>query len=131
MERGSALRHKEYWNDNQSYKGQVSAMSYEGYEQVICVNGHYSVVDCYMAENPCSVCNCAIAWDNPVDTTNGGEEGKIELKSLEKFIKSPAVVETCNLGHPHIMSNAVYKVPTRKQTDPLRTYSEDTLATNG
>ena len=65
-------------------------MSYEGYEQVLCENGHYFVYDCYMwdwfgeGESDdwhCPFCEAALAWSNSVDTTNEGyinEDGSIE-----------------------------------------------------
>lgn len=61
-------------------------MSYEGYVQILCTNGHESVVDCYENPNfggwerddwegdvPLWRCHCGAlaAWYNNVDTTNG------------------------------------------------------------
>lgn len=57
-------------------------MSYEGYVQVLCANGHYSTYDCWddpfglgygeETVNPiCNVCGAKLVWRNGVDITNG------------------------------------------------------------
>ena len=50
-------------------------MSYEGYDQVLCENGHYHTYDCYdfwEAEGwNCPTCGAKAAWSNMVDVTNG------------------------------------------------------------
>jgi len=52
-------------------------MSFEGYEQKLCQNGHYwqnNVYDSYGSdEDPenCPICNAPVAWYNIVDLTNG------------------------------------------------------------
>ena len=54
-------------------------MSYEGYHQILCVNGHLFEFDCYSQNNPtrgsagdwkCPVCGTPMAWWNSVDQTN-------------------------------------------------------------
>lgn len=47
-------------------------MSYEGYEQLLCKNGHYDTADCWYNDlQPCRVCGEKIVWINSVDETNG------------------------------------------------------------
>jgi hypothetical protein len=109
-------------------------MSYEGYEQVLCRNGHLHSCDCYEFmcyeqadsedENSCytlwhcPTCGEIAAWINSVDVTNGswdvdecGDEvridGYVELEEL-----SPA--ETCSCpqcGHTHVVSKPTYRIP--------------------
>lgn len=55
-------------------------MSYEGYDQVLCKNGHYFTFDCYSAPDyfgqdgdpwVCTKCGEKAVWWNGVDETNG------------------------------------------------------------
>lgn len=50
-------------------------MSYEGYQEYLCANGHYQSMDCY-ADDPtaCDRCGAAFAHWHPVDQTNGVED---------------------------------------------------------
>ena len=50
-------------------------MSYEGYEQAICENGHYQEVDAYFSCENCRTCGAPIKWTNSVEETNGGPGG--------------------------------------------------------
>jgi hypothetical protein len=105
-------------------------MSYEGYEQHICKNGHYferdvSPNDMWGSDDAvCSFCAATSAWENSVDTTNGGEDGKIPFEVLEqKFLISRAenkVCPTCN--HSEQVSKDVFRIPTNDETDPLKEY---------
>ena len=92
-------------------------MSYEGYSQFLCKNGHYWTEDCYMAgdDNECLICHGPVFWENMVDVTNGcydydpvtGEDtgkridGYVELeqKSVDKCDKCSSVL------------NETYKIP--------------------
>ena len=51
-------------------------MSFEGYYQLICRNGHYMCYDVYdCPENTrCDICNAEIVWKHIVDLTNGSYE---------------------------------------------------------
>jgi len=53
-------------------------MSYEGYDQVLCENGHYYTYDCWEFWEPngweCPTCGAKAAWSNSVDITNGSWE---------------------------------------------------------
>ena len=55
-------------------------MSYEGYVQYICEDGHYTVTDAY--EVFYDNCNCGkcMKWHCSVDVTNGYEESCPETK---------------------------------------------------
>jgi len=48
-------------------------MSYEGYEEYLCKNGHHWSEDCYMAPDKpiCPDCKEPHIWRHSVDQTNG------------------------------------------------------------
>lgn len=48
-------------------------MSYEGYSQLLCKNGHYWTVDCWNSngKQKCPTCGERQVWENSVDITNG------------------------------------------------------------
>lgn len=85
-------------------------MSYEGHVQQLCSNGHYLTADAY-SDNLACACGAGIAWSNSVDDTNGDSFGVIPPEEFEKILVQEAVVETCNLGHNHVTSLAVYRIP--------------------
>jgi hypothetical protein len=61
-------------------------MSYEGYSQCICSNGHYFEHDAY-CDGFCPYCGLGSSWDNSVDQTNGEAYGEIPLNLLKnKFL---------------------------------------------
>lgn len=105
-------------------------MSYEGYRQILCENGHYHTEDAYASywddnECPwkCSICGSKEAWSNGVDTTNGsfdydpttGAEVRIDgFVDLE--IDQPAVMCKCSCcGNEHMVQAPRYKIPTKTQ----------------
>ena len=49
-------------------------MFYEGINEYICSEGHYSVEDIYYSSGFCSVCNKSAVFCCSVDYTNGYEE---------------------------------------------------------
>ena len=95
-------------------------MSYRGLEQVICKNGHYFEREdsgYYYDPAKCS-CGAEDGWNNWVNDVTGKMLGVVEPAP---FLISEPVVEVCNLGHSHVVKQAVYRVPTKEETDPLRT----------
>lgn len=80
-------------------------MSYEGYEQLICANGHYAERDCYEdCDAPCNVCGAEIADRRSVDQTNdSGNPGDIEVVTEAEYNECP----TC--GHREQTRAATYK----------------------
>jgi hypothetical protein len=53
-------------------------MSYEGYAQVLCDNGHlYETGDDYMPQEDCPHCGRPPCWVNPVNDTNCDAVGRI------------------------------------------------------
>jgi hypothetical protein len=57
-------------------------MSFEGYYQRLCKNGHYSSTDCYSvsAFDKCTTCFADFVWENLVDETNCETEGFVDLE---------------------------------------------------
>lgn len=96
-------------------------MSWEGYYQCICKNGHYFVVsDVYSEEINCLECNAEPAWENVVDDTNCDSDGVISMQDIDRLLVSPAKSEICNLGHSHQISPAIYRIPGEREMDPYR-----------
>jgi hypothetical protein len=93
-------------------------MSFEGYYQGICKNGHYHTFGVeYTWDEPLKfrcdvkdgdvVCGEGLIWWNLVDDTNCEEDGKVEVEILTK-----AVYEKCDkCGFTHLVKEATYKVP--------------------
>lgn len=69
-------------------------MSYEGYVQAICANGHYFTHDCYGEEN-CRICHARAVETHNVDETNGEPEPR-EVIEFEPALIFPldAVLES-------------------------------------
>lgn len=98
-------------------------MSYEGYSQFICKNGHYSHQDekYDSAPDPCT-CGAEYIWENQVDETNCDAHGVIPMDVINSFILTNEVTEVCNLGHKHVTAEAIYKIPSPEQTEAMRHY---------
>lgn len=101
-------------------------MSYEGYVQYWCENGHYHTVDAYDDysdgyEFKCPECFGKQAFRNSVDLTNGSyyEDPGGAFERIDGYIE-PVVVEkapmcTCNsCGHTHATGPVVYVIPESK-----------------
>jgi len=70
-------------------------VSFEGYYQALCENGHDCSSDVYefVEQGPCHVCGGKIVWRNLVDQTNdSGEEDIVPLEP--KTYKTIEVVDT-------------------------------------
>jgi ribosomal protein S27E len=116
-------------------------MSYEGYVQVLCANGHYNTYDAYddpfgVYDEPesiptCKVCGENLVWRNGVDETNGceargGGDCLMELskEEIEKcrgcgyvdlVEKTPAKYCQCKeCGHTHMIEEPTYYIPEKK-----------------
>lgn len=92
-------------------------MSYEGYEQCLCVNGHYTIQEDiwgHEEEWKCPVCQALLGWYNCVNVTNGSwdeNDNRIDgYVELEVKVKQ----ETCkckDCGNEHVTKPARYKIP--------------------
>ena len=107
-------------------------MSYEGYVQVLCANGHYHSFDeNYDSDETveCPDCGANIVWRNRVDDTNGESYGKVPMGVLEVLREVREVTKEVIDGR-HVQTTrvvaGVYRIPTPEETKKLRTYcSED------
>jgi len=81
-------------------------MSYEGYEQYWCKNGHYWAADCYSPEPICHICKEKAVFENSVDETNCEGVGYIKPELLDSCI-----CPTCKR-----IIERKYKIPTKKET---------------
>ena len=101
-------------------------MSYEGFVQIICGNGHYFTVNAmdemyiYGDDVVCHLCSAKQAWRNSVDDTNCESYGII--RNMEQFLITPAKVEVCNLGHNHIVGWDIFRIPTKEETENAREF---------
>ena len=85
-------------------------MSYEGYSQFLCKNGHAWTADCMRTdmETKCPACGEFKVWENIVNVTNGSFEGNeridgyVELEILEEKVCSEC----------HRPTETRYKIPT-------------------
>jgi len=88
-------------------------MSYEGYTQAMCKNGHYVTWDAYNVEfgghdNTCTICFTKFVWTNDVDQTNGDGSDMVKIE-----IAKPAKTCICDCGNKHIIEQETYKIPKR------------------
>jgi len=91
-------------------------MSFEGWYQMICENGHYFSGDCYDIEPENAACQCGskVKWWNLVDVTNGSWDddgnridGYIELE-LDKEAET-CICSKCQ--NKHVISEETYELP--------------------
>lgn len=111
-------------------------MSFEGYYQILCRNGHDTGEDCFSDPNfdgpekksfmeggeefdhplwRCYTCNELAGWWNLVDTTNGSYyEGERIDRYVELEIATKPEMCTCKCGHTHSKGgvSTTYKIPT-------------------
>ena len=96
-------------------------MSFEGYYQTLCKNGHAYCFDCYESKElediKCPHCKEHLAWWNLVDTTNGSFDddgkridGEVKLRKYERGQK--CVCPTCKNNHTTGLDK--YHIPTGK-----------------
>jgi len=89
-------------------------MSYEGYSQYLCENGHETVIDameeCFGEDlKICPRCSKPIVWRNCVDTTNGSWDEKTDERIdgyVELEIKNQIRCDKCNS-----ILGTTYKIP--------------------
>jgi hypothetical protein len=95
-------------------------MSYEGYEEYLCTNGHLRIFDCWEpslleGESEASRCNCgaSFVFHHSVNETNGIIEDDPSTKSYPYEVDVPAEFHTCVCGNKHIVKEVQYKIPTK------------------
>ncbi len=95
-------------------------MSWEGYQQNLCANGHLYESDVYNTDDntPCH-CGAACVWWNLVDITNGSFDVDIDgnetTERIDGYVEltqlTPAENCTCHCGHKHNKTLATYQIP--------------------
>lgn len=115
-------------------------MSWEGFVQVLCANGHVGSQTADYRDDTCLLCDAPIIWENVVHETNGNycdcKAGKEAEESLSGFSElpgcsscdrgridcyvelkqlTPEEVETCtHCGASKVVKDATYEVPVNK-----------------
>ena len=105
-------------------------MSYEGFEQHLCKNGHYYCCEpsgYYCDTTNCPDCGEESAFCNSVDQTNGPSQGELIFPNdFEQLKIKGAVIETCiHCGHTKVISQNVYRIPTKEEMEPYRHYYDE------
>lgn len=97
-------------------------MSWEGYSQNFCVKGHFFEGTAGYDGTPkvCEFCNSKIAITNIVDDTNCNSVNKLNPEILKSWMILDQKIQSCDLGHSHVVSEAVYKVPSREEVEAAR-----------
>jgi hypothetical protein len=100
-------------------------MSYEGYDQILCANGHFTTRDAYDdREDTCSFCGAEFVWRNDVDQTNCEEFGVIDMS---KLLIAETKFDKCNkCGHCSVTEPSRYRIPGKHETQYLREYYHET-----
>ena len=94
-------------------------MSYEGFEQVLCKNGHLREFDCWSTvelfdpANVCPVCKEVWVYRNMVDETNGIIEDEPGTMRRKFEVEEYSTSVMCNYGCLHTVKEARYKIPER------------------
>ena len=94
-------------------------MSFEGYVQILCENGHLNSRDAIdwmyseLSDYKCEECGGKLVWENTVDETNGVDpETGYGYGYVELEVDKPAVVCTCDkCGNKHEVEAETYKIP--------------------
>jgi hypothetical protein len=93
-------------------------MSYEGYNQHICRNGHRFDEPEQYGEGDipkCPECDAVTVWENGVDQTNCEDHGKISNDDFYKLLKTPATYRVCPTCHTsEIVTPDIYEIPTNE-----------------
>ena len=90
-------------------------MSYEGYVEELCANGHLRSRDVYV---PCSeMCHCGATtvFTRHVDETNGIVIDDPSTLPYPFEVEKEAEFVVCNLGHKHCTAERIYKIPVGAQ----------------
>ena len=89
-------------------------MSYEGYVEKLCKNGHVDSFDAYdEPDDKCSTCDAPWAWTHRVDLTNGSDPNDPSTIMAPLEVDQESVWEECHCcGNKKLISERTYKIPT-------------------
>lgn len=98
-------------------------MSWEGYSQNFCQNGHFfhGSAEYGVVPDACS-CGASISLQNIVDDTNFENHGVIPPEVLQTLLINAEETATCNMGHVHVTKMAVFRIPSKEELPSLRYY---------
>lgn len=101
-------------------------MSYEGREEYLCEGGHRFSVNSgngrFTRTITCPYCKKPWVFLNDINDTNCESYGEIPKEEWQKFLLTPEVKKTCDLGHEHVIQEATYRKPTDDEAENIRTY---------
>jgi hypothetical protein len=107
-------------------------VSYEGYVQCLCENGHYyenhrdPEWDDLSVAAICPVCRAVPVWKNSVDESNHDSYGIIPIEQLNaSFLATPEETRVCDLGCLHVVRYATYRIPSAAVTRWMRHHRND------
>lgn len=97
-------------------------MSYEGYTEYLCENGHYYTRDAYESyyteEKKCPYCVSEAVWSNGVDQTN---DSGFKFGTDRLIVKDAAVYDECECcGNKRLLQRETYHIPGEKQMSEYR-----------
>lgn len=96
-------------------------MSYQGYVEYLCPNGHRWSADCFAYAEKCPHCGEEKVWENNIDETNGEEHGFISDENWERFLISEMEIEICPCCyHEKVVAPERYRQPTEKELREVR-----------
>ena len=86
-------------------------MSYEGYVEKLCANGHLVIHDAYQDVDTSCHCGAAFVFRHDVDETNGLvlDDPRTKPYPFEVAVEPEFIV--CSLGYKHYTTERVYKIP--------------------
>ncbi len=95
-------------------------MSYEGYVEYLCANGHYRVFDCRefydiqdISGRKCS-CGAPFVFRHSVDETNGIIPNDPGTQGYPFEVDVPPVMCVCDkCGKSHVIEEVRFKIPTK------------------
>jgi len=100
-------------------------MSFEGYFQCFCEDGHYYTVPCSYGEEDytCPFCKKPAKLVHTVDDTNCDSYGILPDKEVDKLRIVGAVYECCpTCGHAKIISQPRYRIPDEAELRTMEHY---------
>jgi hypothetical protein len=92
-------------------------MSFEGYYQILCKNGHLDTPDVYLVAEPwkCPDCGAEKAWSNMVNLTNGSYSSDDETTRIDGYVElvqNTTTFCTCtHCGNTHPTAPTTYRIP--------------------
>lgn len=92
-------------------------MSYEGYTQILCKNGHLSSENAHVERSmkECPVCKAGLVWWNAVDDTNCDAVGRVDMKKL-LLLGEERSATVVNGRWLLTIIPAVYRIPSEEET---------------